>query len=110
MRTLSVTNDDLDLKVVDGIEALAQRCVQHMRLQFGEWLLDSELGVPYPEILGNRPDRTLIERVWHDALLEVEDVTDVTDIEIDLDNETRKMTVSATVHSRFGSLPLEVTT
>ena len=62
MRTISVSpvpgaveNDpeDLDGRIVDGIESLRQRIVQAIRFYFGTWFLNRNQGLDYTLLIGH---------------------------------------------------------
>ena len=112
MRTLSIDSNshDLDFTVVDRLESVRQRCTQRILFLHGEWFQNTSLGTMELEILGHHRNDLLSERIYHDALLSVDDVNEVTDIILSLDNKTRRYSVDATVHTDFGSfeLPMEL--
>ena len=77
MRDLRLTDGDLtisglDLQLIDGGQAVAQRLTQKLKLFRGEWFLDRRAGVPYfRDIIGQKTARsgvisTIIKRVIQD--------------------------------------------
>jgi hypothetical protein len=91
---LDITEGDLFL--VDGLEAIKQRCHIRLRTFRGEWFLDQRVGMPWrQEVLGVKPFSPV--RVAHrmrQALLGVPGVTDVVSVTPSLDPTTRTLTVT----------------
>lgn len=70
-----------------------------IRLQWfsEEWRLGPSFGIPYFEdVLVKNPDETLIRSLVSEAILDVEGVSDVQEINLSLDKETRDMIISVT--------------
>ena len=65
-----------NLFIVDGVEAIRQAALHHMRYFLGEWYLTPSTGVPYYErILGHLHDPGLLSNVLSAELLKVDGVT-----------------------------------
>jgi hypothetical protein len=63
--------DELNnLVMVDGTEELAQRLNLAIRTRAGEWFLDTSLGIPWFELLGNKGTELKIQREIRRVLLE----------------------------------------
>ena len=79
--TISADTDlNLDAKgnlfIVDGVEAIRQAALHHMRYFLGEWYLNPPEGVPYYErILGHLHDPAVLSNVLSAELLKVNGVT-----------------------------------
>lgn len=82
MLTLSVSNGDLNFRVADGLESVIQRVLQRLRFFRGSWFLNALAGVPHlSDVFGHQFDPTLAERTLTDAILSVDDVESVRDLE-----------------------------
>ncbi len=106
-RTLSVQAEtegavlDLDGTVVDGLEALRQRISQRLRFRQGTWKLDKTAGTA--QLLGHLSPRIAGQTITAAIRDEGGDeVTDVVDVEVDLDHNTRVLSYSATVLTVYG--------
>ena len=113
MRTLSATPpatgegpDDLDLRVVDQLEALRQRVVQRLRFRAGTWALDTRRGTD--SVLGHGITPELAGAIISRAIRDEggDEVTDVTDVVVGLDHDTRVATYQARVSSIYGEMRL----
>jgi hypothetical protein len=63
--------DELNnLVMVEGTAELAQRLSLAIRIRAGEWFLDTSLGIPWFELLGNKGAELKIQREIRRVLLE----------------------------------------
>lgn len=63
--------DELNnLVMIEGTEELAQRLSLAIRTRAGEWFLDTSLGIPWFELLGNKGAEIKIQREIRRVLLE----------------------------------------
>ena len=101
---------DIDLTAVDGLESVRQRIHQRLLMQRGEYYLDTRAGVPYvSDILRYNYDENLARRVIEEAILSVQDVDTVYNIQIDFNSSTRRLTFSCNVRTDFGETVLAST-
>ena len=111
MRTISAVDDLTDgFAVVDGLEAVRQRVLQHLRLTLGEWFLSPEEGLPY--IDGLFADQTGVDLAAQLISAEVQDVEDVTSVEVTeavLDPASRRLRVELRVGTADGQVTVEET-
>ena len=107
MRTISSTGGDLSFKVLDGQDSVRQRLVQHLLFRLGEWYLDTSLGLPDEELIGQLVTRAPVEAVITRFSLEVEDVTGVSDVTVDFDPNTRITKYFQRVSTIFGDFDME---
>ena len=111
--TLTLNQDqsgDIDLTAVDGLESVRQRIHQRLLMQRGEYYLDTRAGVPYvSDILRYNYDENLARRVIEEAILSVQDVDTVYNIQIDFNSSTRRLTFSCNVRTDFGETVLAST-
>lgn len=63
----------------------------------GEWYLDTREGVPYFQIVSNRPDLSLLRSLFRRAVLAVPGVADVKAISLVFDGKTRALSVTVSV-------------
>lgn len=116
-RDLLLYKNDLvitdDLQWSRGIDGVIQECRIKLQMFEGEWFLNLKVGRPhYNGILGAKPDLAAIV-AGHDftaALLTVEDVTDVTLMDISIIRSTRQMVVKWQVRCVFGTTPVDTLT
>ena len=107
-RTLSVTDGDIDLGIVDGLEALRQRLIQALQLRRGEYFMDTSLGVAYfSAILGHQYDPVLAEQEIVSAILAVDGVTAVANVRLELMRSARRLQVTADVSTVYGTTTVE---
>ena len=96
-------NGDITLELVDGVESVRQRVSQRLQMFRGEYYLDTRAGVPYiDDILRHNFDEELAIRVISDSILDVTDVTGVSDVVLSYDADSRTLTFSATIQTLFG--------
>ena len=94
-----------DLVFTKGVDATAQQCQLALLSFRGEWFADLESGVPwYEDILGQKFDEARVRSVIRDALLAVDTVSSVEDLEILFDGSTREVTIVWTVLSTAGQV------
>ena len=94
-----------DLMVIDNAERVAQQILITLRFWLGEWFLDTTQGVPYLEyILVKNPNENHIRQILTEAILSVEGVNTVDNMELDFDVRNRKMAVTYTVTTDYGLL------
>lgn len=96
---------DLDIQngqlvLVGDLFATQQREIkehieQRLRTFFGEWFLDTTLGIPYLEEVFTKPvDVSFIESLFIQEILETPGVVRIQDFNMDLDKETRNLIVT----------------
>ena len=96
---------DGQLRVVASVEAVRQRAVQRVRLMRGEAILDGTAGVPYLQEVFRHPSH-LAAGIIVSEIRRVQDVTDVSGVSADFDSRTRRLSISATLHTADGTVPV----
>lgn len=97
--------EGFDLALVDGREQIAQRMKIRLKTFYGEWFLNTEIGVPYFEdILVKNPDPELVAAIFQEQILLDAEITDITSFVSEYDNSIRKMRYTVTVMTVFGTL------
>lgn len=93
--------------LVNSPETVAQAVLTRLRLWRGEWFIDVRDGTPYlQQILGNRqlgrsPDAAIKERI-----LGTEGVRELLAFESTFDGNTRRLSVTATLSTIYGTTTL----
>ena len=71
----------------------------------GEWFLDEDEGIPYHgEIIGQKFDKNRIRSTFRDAILAIDEVNSIHELEITFDGPTRAVTARWRVDSIFGDV------
>ena len=81
--------ENFDLKMTDNSQIVAQRVKQQLLTLKGEWFLDSELGVPYLEILGSKNALAAAKAILTSHIMRVEGVKEIIAIKMKEDREQR---------------------
>lgn len=86
-------------------EEIKQRVLVTLKAFKGEWLFDTEFGVPYrEEILVRDPDLNQIDARLRDIISNVEGITQILELSLILDAVTRILTVTMTLDTVEGRL------
>ena len=106
---LSAENDLMvsgrDLVMVSDLEAVEQAV--RIKLQFikGEWFLDANAGTPYFDgVFGKGNGLHLVSSLLRRSILDVPGVNEVTALNLSVNNETRKLTVSFKASTDLGEI------
>ena len=105
-RTLSAGTDiSSTFALIEGVESVRQRVGQRLRLHRGEWFLQAVRGVPwFDEVLRGSPG--LAQAIIEDEIRQVHGVTNVSNVQVQFDRSTRRVSISADVETQFG--PMQV--
>lgn len=88
---------------------LSQKLRIRLSIFLGEYFLDTTLGLPYfEEILIKNPDLVLIESLIKEVISGTEGVESLDEFELELENSSRKLTVTFTVTSTQGEAVTEI--
>lgn len=116
IKTLKVVNNDFSfvdsgLEVLTGADALAQIIKNRLSMWLGEWFPAPLSGIDY---LGLFNQNVFLEErariIFTNAILADSRITKITKMEIELDNETRELTVDFVAESTEGLIAGTVTT
>jgi hypothetical protein len=100
--------DDGDLILIDGIDAIKQHLTISLQFFKGEWFLDIRIGFPYfEEVLRKAPDLNVVRSLFREAILAVDGVLAVADLELDYDGITRGLSVSFSTQTTEGPLEFD---
>ena len=108
MRTISAVDDlPQGFAVVDGVEAVRQRVLQHLRFTLGEWFLAPDQGIPYFEgLFADNASVELAAQLISAEVLTVQNVTSVEVVRATLDPSTRRLKVELRVGTADGDLTI----
>mgnify|MGYP001560581996 CR=1 FL=1 len=94
-----------DLVMVTGIDAIAQHLSMRLRMNRGEWFLDTALGVPlFDEVLVKNPNMGVIESIYRDIILETPGVLELKTISLEFDPATRSLEINFDVRTDLGRI------
>lgn len=95
---LFTRDGDLEITMTGDISATSSVCqaVRTRLLWFrDEWRLAPTLGIPYFEdVFVKNPNEAIIKHHIREAVMDVDEVTDVTDISIEFDRQTRRVAIA----------------
>lgn len=79
-------------------QSLTEQVEQALGIQLktlqGEWFLDQRVGIPYfTEILGQKPHKLTLLGIFREAILKVDGVAELTQIDAEYDVRTRAVTL-----------------
>lgn len=98
-----------NIKIITGLESLAENIDQRLKLFKGKYFLDTTVGVPYlQDILIKPVDPGLVASILNAEILKESEVTGIGEVETDLDPNTREFTYNATIYSVFGDLEVSI--
>jgi hypothetical protein len=105
---LEYTNGDL--VIIEDQDVVEQSIKIALLTNLGEWTYDTEAGTGWiTQIMGKNSTEGVVEAEIRRVVLGVDGVTEVTDVEIDLDAVTRSLTVTARVATIFGDTEASLT-
>lgn len=112
MDILLDSNGDLYVSKIGDI-ALENSVAQKIRIRLlwflGEWRWDPEEGLPYFEkMLIKNPDIDYFEGLIREVIFNVEEVTEVKDVEIISDDKTRNASIRYVAKTDFETIKEEV--
>jgi hypothetical protein len=92
----------------DSVEGVAQAVKTRLLLWREEWFLDTDEGTPYLQGIIGKHDQTTIDNVVRSRILDTEGVTGIADYQSTIDHETRKLSVSVTIDTIYGTTQIQV--
>ena len=92
--TNDISHKDGLIQYVNMDDEVIQRVRTCLRRIYGEWFLDTDAGLPYfgGQMLGGK-DIEYVKLIIREAILAISGVMKITEINILLDNKTRKCSV-----------------
>ena len=79
---------------VGGVEYVAQLTKTRLLHHLAEWDLDESLGIDWYNIMGRDYDLSIIQGIVTQTITETEGVDSLTNIKLDLDRTTRKLSIN----------------
>lgn len=109
---LDETTHDLDLstfdlKLISDLDYLEQKIKVVLLFFFAEWFLDTTVGIKYFEsIFVANPNLTLVDSLFKTAILEIEEVKEITAYDSVFNGSFRSFSLTFTVQTNIGELSL----
>jgi len=102
------TNDLLiengDISIVDGSDAIAQDLQQTLQVWYGEWFLDTTVGIPFrQQVLIKNPNLDVIQAILLNAAANVPGVVQVNEIDFNYTNQNRTLDVTIVAQDSTGA-------
>lgn len=92
----------------DTPEAVGQAAQTRLLLWLGEWFLDTEAGTPYLTGIFGKKSKAEADRTIQAQIYGTQGLVDIEEYESEIDQETRRMTVSAVINTVYGPTKLQV--
>jgi hypothetical protein len=100
-----VTRYGFDLRVVENREQIAQQMKIGLLTLLGEWYQDTTKGIPYfQKIMIKGPDKTAIESIFRQRIMEVPGAKAVTKLVLDVEQRTRYLQVTYECDTLYGTV------
>ncbi|PHM55135.1 hypothetical protein [Xenorhabdus sp. KK7.4] len=90
--------------LIDSPETVAQAVKTRLDLWRGDWFLDVEEGTPYREAVLEKNYTSAL--ALEERILDTEGVTGILALDAIRDPNTRKITITATINTRYGKTTL----
>jgi len=104
---LDFTNNKLSL--TSGIDAIRQHIQERFRTFFGEWMLDTTIGVPwFQQILVKAPLFPVVQQILKIVIVSTPGVLELIDFIFDFDPETREASLDFAARTTDGDLDFSV--
>lgn len=101
--TWDLETSNADLVIITQREALRQFLKQRLQMFYGEWFLDSSLGVPYfQEIMTKQPSFEAVDAIFKRQILETPGITQLEEFNLEYDNATRSLSLGFRAKSTEG--------
>lgn len=100
--------ENRDLAFVTGIDYYRQKISIVLQFFFGEWYLDTTLGIKFFEvILIKSPDETLVNNLIKAAILEVDGMLQILEYDSIFNKATRTFSITGKVLTDAGAFTLD---
>lgn len=86
----------------DSPEAVAQNVMTRLKLKKGEWFLEISDGTPYSDQILGEHTKPLYDAAIRKRILETPGVKVITEYQSLLNENTRKLTIEATISTNYG--------
>ena len=89
---LKITDNSLTL--TDGLEAIRQHLQVRLQVFYGEWFLDTTVGVPwFQDILKKQPSFVVVNELLKNVILDTPGVLEILEFNFDYTASTREITL-----------------
>lgn len=95
--------------LVNTPDAVAQAVLTRLRLLRGEWFLDTTAGMPWATAVFGKNTQGTADAAIRACILGTTGVTEITAYSSSIDSTTRKLTVTATINTLYGSTTIQAT-
>jgi len=92
--------------LINSPEAVAQAVLTRLKLWMGEWFADTSDGTGWNQSILGKQSNNLYELTLRQRVLETPGVQSIEEFQSSLNSETRKLSVSMTVNTIYGSINL----
>lgn len=93
--------------LTDSPEAVAQAIATRLRLETGEWFLDSQEGTPYQEQILGTNKQTTYDFAIKERILGTQGVIAITSYSSYVNPNTRAISAEAVVQTRYGAVAIQ---
>ena len=90
-------------------EAVAQNVMTRLELKTGEWFLDIDEGTPYAEQILGKHKKTIYDAAIRKRILETPGVAQIEDYQSEFNENTRRLSVQATIDTLYGKAEIRNT-
>jgi hypothetical protein len=89
-----VVLSNFDAAFVDGDEATIQRIRQKFLLWKGEWFLNTDAGIPWLQVLGEKPEPSFLSSLFRSVVSEDPGVDEILDFNFSYAGSSRKLRIT----------------
>lgn len=110
MATISAPTGDItpDFAIARGDEEIRQRVIQRLRFFRGEWFLDKNAGTPwFQRVLARYAPIGIVTTIITDTIAGVDGVIAVSEVESEINRETRKFDFRAKITTATGDITIQ---
>lgn len=101
--------EDFDLKLINGVDQIAQNLAIRLRFFMNDYFLDITAGIPYYEdFFIKAPNQIRIESLLKDEILQTEGIEEILSFSSNFDSSLRKFSVNFTARSVDGDFELGI--
>jgi hypothetical protein len=91
--------------IVSGRDQVRQNCEERLRFVYGEWFLDTQIGVPwFDKVMVKNPDLSAIDIIIKGAILDTPEILEILAYRSSLDRARRAFSVSFTALTIYGDI------
>lgn len=99
---------DGDLVMIDGLTEIQQNVLQRLSVFFGEWFMDTTIGIPYfNEILIKNPDQSKVDALFSNTISKTPGVIGLLSYSFTPDFINRTLNVSFSAQTTQGIVNYE---